>query len=140
MRYYLLIILAGIICACSGKQSNAEVESLNQFVAELEIDISDYKSILFIPLEGCGSCIENGVDFYKNHCENDEVLFVFCTYQPHAYDYLRNNERANVVIDKRNIAIKHRVLSTAPVAYKRENSEFHFLGTATRRFDLSVLL
>lgn len=125
-------------CTNNGGQPNME-KALNKFVEELQADVSDFDAILFIPLEGCGSCIEHGVGFFKEYKDIPSILFVFCTYKPYSYDYLKNVDSPNVIVDKSNMAIKHHILSTVPVVYKKENGVFKCLGTAVGKFDFSVL-
>lgn len=129
-------MLLGISC---NKQPDLE-KSLRTFATEIDADISDYGAILFIPLEGCGSCIQRGSEFYQKNGDNINILFVFCTYKPYAYDFLKNNNRSNVIIDNKNVAIRNKILSTAPVAYVRESSHFKYIGVATGDFDFSVLI
>jgi len=137
----MMLFLATIICSCNKKNGEADemVEALEMFTKETDIDISDYNSILFIPLEGCGSCIEKGVGFFREYCDDDRILYVMCTHKPFAYEYLKNNDKPNVIVDKRGIAIKNKILSTAPVVYKKDNDKFKCLGTATSSFDYNLL-
>ncbi len=142
MKIHILIALLWLFCGCAKSRAhlNSELQSLNEFVVEMDIDISDYRSILFIPLEGCGSCIKNAVDFYEKSYYDNNILYIFCTYKPHTYKFLKENEKSNVIIDRNDIAIKHRILSTAPVAYKRNNNlELECLGIASDGFDLNIL-
>ncbi len=129
------LLLIGISC---NKQPDLE-KALQTFAIEAEADISDYEVILFIPLEGCGSCIEHSTEFYQNNCDNTNILFVFCTYKPYAYDFLKNNNRGNVVIDKNDVAIQNKILSTAPIVYKRNNNKYKHLGVITADFDFNQL-
>lgn len=141
MRRIVLLLLASVMFGCTnnGGQSDRE-KALNKFVEEFQADVSDFDAILFIPLEGCGSCIEHGVGFYMENKDNPSILFVFCTYKPYSYDYLQDINSSNVIIDKANMAIRHRILSTGPVVYVKENGEFKCLGNALSDFDFSVLL
>lgn len=130
------LMLIGTSC---NKQPDSE-KALHTFATEVEADISDYGAILFIPLEGCGSCIQRSTEFYQNNGDNTNILFVFCTYKPYAYEFLKNNNRSNVIIDKKNVAIRNKILSTAPVAYIKESSYFKYLGVTTGDFDFTSLL
>lgn len=138
----LFFALAIFISSCSllvDDKDNKE-KALNKFTNEAEIDIDDYKAIIFTPLEGCGSCIQKSIDFYQNNSQNTDFFFIFCTYKPYAYDFLKNNENYNIFIDKKNIAIKNYILSTAPVVYKKDiENNFKYLGVADSKFNFSVL-
>lgn len=140
MRVVISLLLVLMIMGCIEKRQELNREqALNVFVKELDIDISDYKSILFIPLEGCGSCIEHRVEFYKEYSDDIDILYVFCTYKPYNYDYLKNIDRSNVIVDSKNIAIKHQILSTAPVVYKKVDDRYKCIGTAMGDFDFTVM-
>ena len=130
------LLLIGTSC---NKQPNLE-KALQNFATESEADISDYGAILFIPLEGCGSCIQRSTEFYHNNGDNTNILFIFCTYKPYAYDFLKSNNRSNVIIDKNNVAIRNKILSTAPTAYKCNNNIYRYLGVVTIDFDFNQLL
>ena len=137
MLFASVLIMVFVGCACN--RQNSMEEALDNYVAETEADISDFRAILFLPLEGCGSCIQHGIEFYKENADNTEILFVFCTYKPYGYDFLKDNNRGNVIIDKKNIAIKNQILTTAPVLYKHNGERFVCLGTATGDFDFNVI-
>lgn len=137
----LVTILSSFLLMITSCNRQPDLERvLQSFASEAEADISDYGAILFIPLEGCGSCIQRGTEFYQNNGDNTNILFVFCTYKPYAYDFLKNNNRSNVIIDNKNVAIRDKILSTAPVAYIKESSHFKYLGVTTGDFDYTTLL
>ena len=138
----LVTILSSFLLMITSCNRQPDLERvLQSFASEAEADISDYGAILFIPLEDCGSCIQRGTEFYQNNGDNTNILFVFCTYKPkpYAYDFLKNNNRGNVVIDKNDVAIQNKILSTAPIVYKRNNNKYKHLGVITADFDFNQL-
>lgn len=116
-RFIVLFLLNIFIIGCKKETNSLNEDAIDKFVMDMDVDISDYNSILFIPLEGCGSCIEKGVEFYKNYCDDSGILYVICTHKPFAYDYLKNIDRPNVIVDQEGLAIKNKILTTAPVVY-----------------------
>lgn len=140
MNTVLLCIVLFLLSSCTFSPIKpTKEEALAVFIREADIDISDYESILFIPMEGCDPCIRSGIDFYEKNADNTNILFIFSTYKPYAYSLLKNNDNFNVIVDKKSLAIKNQLLETAPVAYKKYGEEFKYLGVANSEFNFSTL-
>lgn len=137
MKNLVFICLLFIITSCD-KQYKMQ-SALEEFAVQSGVNLNGYNTILFIPLEGCSSCIQRSIEFYQDNYDNHNILFVFCTYKPYAYDFLRTNKLCNVVIDKKNIAIRNKILTTAPTIYIKETNKFKYLGIITNNFNFNKL-
>jgi len=112
------------VLSCSRDVKKIKTDNISAYTSELKLDIDDFDALLFIPLEGCGICIEGAIDFYKSNKQNTSILYIFCTCKPHNYPFLNDTESVNVFIDKKNAAINYEILTTAPVAYFKKDDAF----------------
>lgn len=131
---FLFLSLAGCV-----KKDDASEDVISLYSHEVALDVSDYKAILFIPLEGCGSCIQNSVEFFKENSDNTDILYVFCTHKPFAYQFLKEYNGYNVHVDRQCVAIKHHILSTAPSLFVREGDSFVSRGIPDKALMISEL-
>lgn len=117
MKKYLILFLI-FLSSCVLNGSTKINNKLQELGNQLEIDISDYKSILIIPLEGCGTCIQDAELFFRNYSSNTEILFIFCTYKPFNYSILNNiKNSSNIIIDSFGFAHNLKLVKTGPVGF-----------------------
>jgi len=73
--------------------------------------------IIVIPLEGCGSCVENSINYIKNNPFNDNVFFIISSLYKDRLSEFGDNKLNNCYLDTLKISNKNNMVLRTPKAY-----------------------
>ncbi len=109
----ILILLLGIsLVYFSCKKDLSPIE---QFALAYNLDLTDYSLVIFIPQNGCGSCIAEGKKYVENLIDQPEILCVYVSRYAGDMDVYLNNP--NFILDKQLTALNLQLLTTGAVVY-----------------------
>jgi hypothetical protein len=115
-------------------KSDSETKKVEFFLQTFNRNIANYKVICFVPVNGCGSCIENTLIFAKR--TGSDFLLVLSSLFQKSIDNAVENDQLNqieYISDSKSLATKSGLVSEiAPC--------FYFLkdGKVVKKFDLST--
>lgn len=84
------------------------------------------KAYLIIPLQGCGSCIDQSIQFMKKNSENDKISYIIVDQDIKnikikiGSDYLT---KPNLIIDEKMIAMRSSLTYASPIIYYCQDNE-----------------
>ena len=119
---FLLILLFFI--SCKEELFKSEKNILNE-LTEIENVLETKKSIIIIPLNGCGTCTQEIIKFSKLNFNNNKIKFILTGVN--AQNFLTYNEIKDVtkyfIIDEYSTLISQGLIENKPLIFYIENNE-----------------
>jgi hypothetical protein len=110
-----------------------ESKKLYSYLESFGVDLKNYKVVCFVPVDGCGSCIDPSINYSKN--ASNDFLLVLSSYHTKSIDFIIETKKLNkskIVCDSKNLAEINQLVSfPSPFFY------FVKKGRIFKTFDLS---
>jgi hypothetical protein len=139
LNYFISISLV-FITFSSCKISSEEDINFKKFLRKYpQIEISNYKNVLFIPIDGCGKCTDAAIDFLISE-HKEYMIYVLSSADEKLIkstipeEVLRNE---NVILDTSKISYIYELVGTSPVLFHLKNGriiEIINLGDSNSKF------
>ncbi len=127
IAYFCLLIFV-VSCAAEADKTVAvstEQEQLDKFCKKFATDINN-KIVLFVPMDGCGSCVESAAGFVKKTHENKAFTFCLSSFFRKTIETKFDSTllaQTNVIQDIGSYSINLNLMFNAPVAYVMNENE-----------------
>jgi len=111
-----------LFLACNSKENN-QFNSISEISKKYQIP-ENTKYYLFIPLSGCGSCIDPAIKFVNENFNLKNIAIIAVTYSIKEFKMrfpaYQNNR--NLICDTAQLSLQYNLLQTAPELYEIENN------------------
>jgi len=98
------------------------VESFADFY---KFSLTDYEQLVFVPNDGCGSCIREGKNYINENIDNPKIL---CIYVSRFHGELApHKDRPNFLLDRQMKAMDFGVVSTGAVIYQVDGDSLYMI-------------
>lgn len=101
----IVSLLLYIVCVCvfyGCSHTENDYKKIADIVND-DISLNTVKYIVVIPQEGCGGCITTAEEFYNNHIDNKDIVFVLTNVMSmKAIKHRLNFDASNTIIDINN--------------------------------------
>lgn len=117
-KYFLLLIL---FFSCDAANDNY-YSMISGVIKENQatMDLTKYEAVIFIPVEGCGSCILQSVSFLKSNSSNGKYCFIINANSSKESNIVIGEENMNlenVMLDSEYSSIRKGLVGLKPVVY-----------------------
>jgi hypothetical protein len=133
MRTFITIFIPFFIVFLSGCVKDPESEKLAIYLNTFNLKSDTYKVICFVPIDGCGTCINPSLNYAK-HEKHGFLLIMTSMFRKSIENTLEKTEINPdlCILDSGNMAVNQGLVSSmAPLFYFLEN------GAIVKKFDLS---
>ncbi|WP_100630332.1 hypothetical protein [Algoriphagus formosus] len=110
-----MIFLISLLIACTNTKRE---ESVLKFAQFYDLNLEEYKQLVFVPNDGCGSCIREGKAYITDHINNPKILHVYVS-RFHS-DLSEFKNQPNFLLDRQMKALDFGIVSTGAVIYQVE--------------------
>jgi hypothetical protein len=132
-KYILILPVLITVFACNSKDDRSK--NLSDYLNFHNLNIKNYNVICFVPVDGCGSCIDPTLNYTKD--ADKSFLLILTSIGKKSISY--TIERAQLkdvplILDSTNLAVKNELTTDfAPCYYFIKN------GTLVKKVDLNLL-
>ncbi|MFZ2906531.1 MAG: hypothetical protein WAZ98_10045 [Cyclobacteriaceae bacterium] len=113
----------------------SQFDILEAKLLEINSNILDSKSIIVIPREGCGGCIQNATFFVKNRFDSIESTVIFTGVGDRKLLHLQLGDKVlannKCFVDTGNILMESQLTSIYPIIIFLENNKIRSIETYT---------
>ena len=100
-------------------------ESIVKFAEFYDVPLEDYSQFVFVPNDGCGSCIREGKAYITTHIDNPEILHIYVS-RFHS-DLSSFKDKTNFFLDKQMKALDFGIVSTGAMIYEVEKDSLYII-------------
>nr|WP_091692172.1 hypothetical protein [Algoriphagus locisalis] len=108
-----MIFLISLLIACTSTQRE---ESILKFAEFYDLSLEDYNQLIFVPNDGCGSCIREGKAYITAHIDDPKILHIYVS-RFHS-DLSQLKDKPNFLLDKQMKALDFGIVSTGTMIYE----------------------
>jgi hypothetical protein len=98
-----------------------------KFAEFYEVPLKDYDQLVFVPNDGCGSCILEGKAYITTHINNPRILHIYVS-RFHS-DLSPFKEKSNFLLDKQLKALDFGIVTTGAMLYEVEKDSLYIIPT-----------
>lgn len=138
---FAFFIILSLSSSCNLKSFD-KGKILRTILTESKKEIRDYKAIVIIPLEGCGTCYDISVSFMTKNINNQEICFIISHYSP-VYGSIKSiidMNNGNVIDNYNSDLIQSKLVGTTPVVYFVNEGELIEERALTKQIDYTVFI
>lgn len=120
MLFCLLIIVSG----CVKEDYNSDEKSLIDFLNGKDF-LKTKSCVIVIPIDGCGTCTQDIIDFSKVNYKNEQVIFVYSAWDRQGKALFKDisDFEEYVMIDKKSVLKSLGIVENMPVIFFIEDGK-----------------
>ncbi|SFA87891.1 hypothetical protein [Algoriphagus aquimarinus] len=96
-----------------------------KFAEFYDLPLEDYNQLVFVPNDGCGSCIREGKAYITTHIDDPEILHIYVS-RFHS-DLSSFRDKPNFLLDKQMKALDFGIVTTGAMIYEVKKDSLYII-------------
>ncbi len=120
MKYFVIFLILAFLIIFSCNKSNEPIDRINQFEEYNDLVNEVNRIYLFMPLDGCGSCIEETLRFISDNNFSEKLFLVISDYRVKYARAMIDSElhsNYNILVDSVGLSLQLNLMWSSPVVY-----------------------